>query len=920
MVNEEVSRPRIIDTSQYVKDRISQIAELLEVVDNTSLPAGEVTSRKRTVLQRLPRHMRRRAMSHNIKRLPKMIRNMAMNAIKKATRHRKKPPSRKWRRRPSRLLNRRNRVLRRFNWLETHIWHAKRFLMSDLWGYKLPIRSYQKGFRPTYRNAINSTAVFDQSYLECIQIESSKSQEEVCRAALSGCLEMSVLIYMPKQYPRGFLGPGRFSWSTVNDINRLQLWVHPSIRSVVLNEIVEIFNAKPSEPIEIGDIEKKSSEVARRSFVSQHYTVSDLSHDLVRLQLVGPEALELLRRVLQLVSVEELSELGMSDFYRKSHEFWSKSVDGTQPGSFRNGSVISLIVEDPRLFLASKQKQDSIMKTRSSSSCDAPLPCTLFWDKHFRKRQLLKRYSNAELVKRRAEKLGALRSTPFKIPILIVIRNATTNRGTVSANRADLIAPGGTGLDFWLALQFADGRAAGLLDKIHLDFEAGLTSFPSDCGDSLAGLEFGQIDYATRMAKYLKKPFNRRINYQQSLHVQYPFSFEWKELVRAWNKDDRKKHVAEASDIYYVLRDRRVLISLSNWLDGKGDKSKAECILKEHSRALIPVKLQQLSRGTSKRLALIFSELMEPIKMDELAQKENGNCVSKIFPDYIPLQSEPGRKLISLNDMFPDEQSAKHQLNVKKREKRKSDVKRKKIEGVHPCASEQQIGEVRVEVSESLNTELISYENRCSRSVIGRIVRGDYSFVDARGISYGFCPAVALGNLQNRLVMLRNVTSRLFLSMALARDGRAKSSPWTISELDRLAANEDNFLAFLNLHHVVPLDRVCPKCDKPGMTIQKRKNMQVRFRCGKRAALTGKSCNGEIGLLKSTFLQGSKTPILVVLKFIYLWLSNMELRKICDEIGLGTCAAVEWARFCRRAVYQEMILNGNAIGGLGDVV
>uniref|UniRef100_A0A915DEK8 ISXO2-like transposase domain-containing protein n=1 Tax=Ditylenchus dipsaci TaxID=166011 RepID=A0A915DEK8_9BILA len=156
--------------------------------------------------------------------------------------------------------------------------------------------------------------------------------------------------------------------------------------------------------------------------------------------------------------------------------------------------------------------------------------------------------------------------------------------------------------------------------------------------------------------------------------------------------------------------------------------------------------------------------------------------------------------------------------------------------------------------------------------------------------------------------------------MALARDGRAKSSRWTISELDRLAANEDNFLAFLDLHHVVPLDRVCPKCDKPGMTIQKRKNMQVRFRCGKRVALTGKSCNGEIGLLKSTFLQGSKTPILVVLKFIYLWLSNMELQKICDEIGLGTDAAVEWARFCRRAVYQEMILNGNAIGGLGDVV
>lgn len=72
-------------------------------MDNNALNPGEVTSGPRTVFQRLPRHMRRRAMSHNIKRLPRAVRHMAQTMTSK-TAHRKKPPSRLHRRRPTRLL------------------------------------------------------------------------------------------------------------------------------------------------------------------------------------------------------------------------------------------------------------------------------------------------------------------------------------------------------------------------------------------------------------------------------------------------------------------------------------------------------------------------------------------------------------------------------------------------------------------------------------------------------------------------------------------------------------------------------------------------------------------------------------------------------------------------------------------------
>ena len=62
-----------------------------------------------------------------------------------------KRPSRKHRRRPSNLLNEYLRRQRSKKWLETHIWHAKRFHMTEKWGYKLPLHPNDKGARASYR-------------------------------------------------------------------------------------------------------------------------------------------------------------------------------------------------------------------------------------------------------------------------------------------------------------------------------------------------------------------------------------------------------------------------------------------------------------------------------------------------------------------------------------------------------------------------------------------------------------------------------------------------------------------------------------------------------------------------------------------------------------------------------------------------
>ena len=62
-----------------------------------------------------------------------------------------KMPSRKHRRRPKNLLDEYNRRKQNHAWLETHIWHAKRFKMVEKWSYKIAEQPCDKGLRSAYR-------------------------------------------------------------------------------------------------------------------------------------------------------------------------------------------------------------------------------------------------------------------------------------------------------------------------------------------------------------------------------------------------------------------------------------------------------------------------------------------------------------------------------------------------------------------------------------------------------------------------------------------------------------------------------------------------------------------------------------------------------------------------------------------------
>ena len=147
-----------IDIIKYASIRQNEI----DFLHNDSFLGKE--DKHKSLFQMLPRHMRRRTMGYIRKRLPHKIRSSAV--IKLPTKVAKRP-SRKFRRRPNNLLKeycRRQTDSCDKKWLETHIWHAKRFHMSEpMYGYRLALFDNCKNKRAVYK-CLNTSCCIHVSF------------------------------------------------------------------------------------------------------------------------------------------------------------------------------------------------------------------------------------------------------------------------------------------------------------------------------------------------------------------------------------------------------------------------------------------------------------------------------------------------------------------------------------------------------------------------------------------------------------------------------------------------------------------------------------------------------------------------------------------------------------------------------------
>ncbi|KAM6909939.1 ribonucleases P/MRP protein subunit POP1 [Xenentodon cancila] len=248
--------PKYITAGAFARARAAEVKAMLKAVTKTTGSSH--------VSQALPKHMRRRAMSHNTKRLPCRLRDVAKRLREKTLqtgsqkKQLAKSKSRKARRRHGNLLLEFNRRQRKNIWLETHIWHAKRFHMVKKWGYCLGDRPTYKCYRPCYRAMSSHALLQDLSYYCCIellgeedkllaalsQITSKEAGPTFAAAVcLSGCRQGSVVVYRAAQYPSQPLGPVTFLWrpQTQGSTRRqLWIWAHPTLKQDLLPELQSV--------------------------------------------------------------------------------------------------------------------------------------------------------------------------------------------------------------------------------------------------------------------------------------------------------------------------------------------------------------------------------------------------------------------------------------------------------------------------------------------------------------------------------------------------------------------------------------------------------------------------------------------------------------------------------------------------------
>ncbi|XP_051168586.1 ribonucleases P/MRP protein subunit POP1 [Leptopilina boulardi] len=251
--------------------RANEIAAMTNSLENPQ--------QTKLIFQKLPRHMRRRIMSHNVKRMPQRLRESHHNQMLKSglPPEKNKVPSRKHRRRPRNLLLEYNRRKRDKFWLETHIWHAKRFNMMEKWGFKLAEHPNDKCFKANYRAIAAHSLIQDISYYTCVEISGSSkilisSLQEHCdpsfnfqqESFLKGEKEGSIMFYKKGGFPHSPLGNINFMWKSENlnsnecaSFRSIWLWIHPGNYQEIFYDLVSNFGFELKSPVDCMEVFEK---------------------------------------------------------------------------------------------------------------------------------------------------------------------------------------------------------------------------------------------------------------------------------------------------------------------------------------------------------------------------------------------------------------------------------------------------------------------------------------------------------------------------------------------------------------------------------------------------------------------------------------------------------------------------------------
>lgn len=439
--------PASIGLLRFTAARCKEIQTLKQSL--TSSKGGKL------VFQKLPIHMRRRVMSHNANRLPRRLREIHLNQLKKSglgAKH-KRPP-RKYRRRPQNLCAEYIRRQRKCRWLETHIWHAKRFHMTERWGYKLPQSSCDKSFRACYRASAKHCLLEDISYVGCIEINADEKCiidhfSIICDKNVNMSIGAKAFINGNREgkltlFSNGVpLGMVNFHWMPrENNVTRkIWIWIHAALFNSVLNTLVNLFNLK------------LHGSVDRNLYSNQEKNIKlyDLRFELNRFRLTGPLAHAILQKSLLPANLQTPSANWKEAYtdekcnkLSNQAKYWKQLRHIASAGELSPYIIIGLTVTDPRYNMPNRRSKALADNSDIESwNVTAPYPEDLsfspIWNKSVREFVKQNKVSNSDLCEMRRKLLvpGTELDVPgLAVPYLLIQRpgSRTGNIGKYKVN------------------------------------------------------------------------------------------------------------------------------------------------------------------------------------------------------------------------------------------------------------------------------------------------------------------------------------------------------------------------------------------------------------------------------------------------------------------------------------------------------
>ncbi|MBW0529779.1 hypothetical protein O181_069494 [Austropuccinia psidii MF-1] len=531
--------PAFLDVERFINARSFEIGAM-EKAMKSAREAGSLRA-----FQTLPRHLRRRTASHVARRVPSRLRSKSRFEMKNSKpKVQTRSIARKLRYKAYKNQHRTSKLLKRQypkkQWLATHIWHAKRTKMVDIWGFRLAQTPTEKCYRSTYRANKHGFTLHDLSYYthltltgeQALMIETLKricdplGVDPCSTRFIMGHRAVELMLFTDKGWPKSLIGPAMLIWrpqskasSSSPSPSASEPWLGPSrleptdantalscqsLRSVLL----QIHPSMKTQVIESINL-ASSAKVAVKE-----------SDELGCLELGGPRCFEMMSKV--------LLDIDNKDNDKDEVKNWLEL--GVKPSAMPTGMIIGITVDDPRLHFPPKTQSTRLehINVKVAQPDVRHARCERFWDP--KQQQATKRYQKSDIDRRRAV---------LEIPGAELVRTELDDRISILLARSGsgwkMFLPFGWVQAFFHSFIFTSARLICLDQRAQLSFECGAPTFPRDFPTLLPCIEWADRFDSEEAARWARKPPAKRVNYQlmdaKGGGGGDPFVADWKVVI-----------------------------------------------------------------------------------------------------------------------------------------------------------------------------------------------------------------------------------------------------------------------------------------------------------------------------------------------------------------------------------------------------